>query len=187
MILISEPDFFDGEAGMINALFADGLLCLHLRKPDATLNEIRQLMEKIETNFHPRIMLHSHFELANEYSVRGLHFNERNKGLIGQYAGFSGTKSSTAHSIEALDCIPPGIDYVFFSPLFPSISKSGYRQEWDFARLKKALQQSRNFKVVALGGITPDRIDEVHALGFDDYAMLGSVWNALRGKDLKSL
>lgn len=186
MILISEPQFFEGEAGIINTLFADGLPCLHLRKPDATMDEIRLLMEKIEMRFHPKIMLHSHFELANDYSVRGLHFNERNKGLIEQFAGFSGTKSSTAHSIEALNNIPPGIDYVLFSPLFPSISKSGYRREWDFVELQKALQRTRNVRVVALGGITHERIAEVNALGFDDYAMLGSVWNALRGKDLKA-
>jgi thiamine-phosphate pyrophosphorylase len=65
---------------------------------------------------------------------------------------------------------------VLFSPLFTSVSKAGYSREWDFGQLRKVLQKPRNFKIVALGGITPERIAEVKALGFDDYAMLGSVW-----------
>lgn len=176
MIVISQPIFFEGEADKINRLFAEGLPCLHLRKPDATKEAMEKLLHTIDSRFHARIMLHSHFELATEFSVRGLHFNERNKGLIELYSRFSGAKSTTAHEIAALDNIPAGIDYVLFSPLFPSVSKEGYSREWDFGQLRKALEKPRNFKIVALGGITQERIAEVKALGFDDYAMLGSVW-----------
>jgi thiamine-phosphate pyrophosphorylase len=176
MIAISQPNFFEGEANRINALFAEGLSCLHLRKPDATLDEMRNLLSAIDSRFHPRIMLHSYFELTTAFSVRGLHFNESNKQMIEQYSHFTGIKSTTAHEIAALDHIPAGIDYVLFSPLFPSVSKAGYSREWDFGQLRKVLQKPRNFKIVALGGITPERIAEVKALGFDDYAMLGSVW-----------
>ncbi|MTK54054.1 thiamine phosphate synthase [Paludibacter sp.] len=179
MIAISQPGFFEGEATRINALFAEGLPCLHLRKPDATKVEMEKLLSKIENRFHSRIMLHSHFELATVFSVRGLHFNERNKEMIGHYVDYCGTKSTTAHEIAALDHIPAGIDYVLFSPLFPSVSKQGYSREWDMELLRKALQKPRNFQIVALGGITQERISEVEALGFDDYAMLGSVWQAL--------
>jgi thiamine-phosphate pyrophosphorylase len=32
--------------------------------------------------------------------------------------------------------------------------------------------------VLALGGITPERVGEVHALGFDGVAVLGAIWGA---------
>lgn len=67
-------------------------------------------------------------------------------------------------------------DYAFFGPVFESISKPNYVSNLDF---KKELEQRKNNKtaLIALGGITSENIKTALAFGFDDVALLGSIWN----------
>ena len=70
------------------------------------------------------------------------------------------------------------MDYVFLSPVFDSISKTGYAAAFpDGAELSDRLICSR-YPVYALGGVTRERLEEVHALGFAGAALLGAVWEA---------
>ena len=67
-------------------------------------------------------------------------------------------------------------DYAFFGPVFESISKPNYVSNLDF---KKELEQRKNNKtaLIALGGITSENIKTALTFGFDDVALLGSIWN----------
>lgn len=75
------------------------------------------------------------------------------------------------------------LDYVFLSPIFPSISKAGYGGTGaaaafpDADRLASALAGSR-YPVLALGGVTPERFPELAELGFAGAALLGGIWGA---------
>lgn len=78
LIAITRPDFFEGESGILNALFEAGLEVLHLRKPGAGEAEMRSLVERIEGRFRDRVVLHSCFDLAPELGLRGVHPGSRN-------------------------------------------------------------------------------------------------------------
>ena len=67
--------------------------------------------------------------------------------------------------------------YCFLSPIFDSISKEGYKANFDKLELKEFLAKDRKTKVIALGGLTEENYLEVLELGFDGGAFLGSVWN----------
>jgi thiamine-phosphate pyrophosphorylase len=176
MILITEPNFIPDEEKFINAFFNEGLEILHLRKPKATVLEMQELISKIDEKFHSRIMIHSHYELLENFQLRGLHFTEKSKGQIRSYDEVRCTKSLAIHELSDLKCVDNTINYVFLSPLFPSVSKVGYSKQWNFDRLKAELSSPRTFKTMALGGITLDKIKQVKELGFDDFALLGSIW-----------
>jgi thiamine-phosphate pyrophosphorylase len=72
----------------------------------------------------------------------------------------------------------PTVDYVFLSPIFDSISKVGYQSSYTTDELTRARDEGvidRN--VIAMGGISLDRIPQVAELGFGGVALLGDVWS----------
>jgi thiamine-phosphate pyrophosphorylase len=66
-------------------------------------------------------------------------------------------------------------DYAFFGPVFDSLSKPGHQScvGADF-RLNK---QSAQPKVIALGGVEAQYLQQVKTMGFDGAAVLGTIWN----------
>jgi thiamine-phosphate pyrophosphorylase len=180
MIVISNPQFIPTEIAVINALFEAGLEVFHLRKPEANISEMKDFISQIDDQFHSRIMIHSHYELLDSFNLRGIHFTEKTKELQDSFAHATCIKSMAVHDLPELDNVKPFIDYVFLSPLFPSVSKEGYSKQWDFEELKSELAIKRNFRIIALGGITLGNVKTVNQLGFDDYALLGSIWEPVK-------
>lgn len=188
MILFTDPDFLPNEEKFIHAFFENGLQTLHLRKSESTALQMQNLISKIDEKYHPKIMIHSHYQLMNEFGLKGLHFNEKSKVLISNYTNINCKKSMAMHDLSELKNVESSIDYVFLSPIFSSVSKVGYAKQWDFELMKKELSLSRNFRIVALGGITYNHLNWVHELGFDDYAVLGSVWQPMKaGRSLSEV
>jgi thiamine-phosphate pyrophosphorylase len=65
-------------------------------------------------------------------------------------------------------------DYVFLSPIFDSISKAGYKSAFTEEMLKEASDKGIiDEKVVALGGVTFDKIPYLKKLNFGGAAMMG--------------
>jgi thiamine-phosphate pyrophosphorylase len=72
------------------------------------------------------------------------------------------------------------LDYCFLSPVFDSISKSGYTSAGFLAAekrqgLERALKEAP-LPVLALGGVGPGCLGELRAAGFAGAAVLGAVW-----------
>ena len=61
-------------------------------------------------------------------------------------------------------------DYVTLSPIFDSISKQGYKSAFKLMELKNKIKGK---KVVALGGVTPDKFSYLKSIGFKGAALLG--------------
>ena len=67
---------------------------------------------------------------------------------------------------------------MFLSPIFDSVSKQGYASAFTDNALKQASRDGIiDNKVVALGGVTPDKINYLRQLNFGGAAMLGCVNN----------
>ena len=122
-IVITSPKFLQGEAHFIPRLFAHGVDLLHLRKPGASIEECSQLLDKIPQEWHNRIVLHSHFELASTYRLHGIHLNHRCPQAP---EGFNKSISCSCHSLKEVVHNKPRMNYMFLSPIFDSISKEGY-------------------------------------------------------------
>lgn len=116
---------------------------------------------------------------TQKFYAQGIHYKERDRPPppIGRaYPALS--QSSSLHTLEDLVRDWQNLDYAFLSPIFDSISKDGYTAA-DFPRkeVMAALQQAQ-MPVYALGGITPDRLQQVQELGFAGVGVLGAVWGA---------
>lgn len=174
LIAITAEKFIDNEAETINALFEAGLERLHLRKPHASANECERLILSIGSKWYGRISLHDHFGLAKKYGIGGLHLNSRNPQPP---TGFAGILSRSCHSMEEAAREKHKYDYVFLSPIFDSISKNGYTAAFHRGALQAAARNGCiGGNVIALGGITPERIEEAAACNFGGAAVLGYLW-----------
>lgn len=181
-IVITSPNFLQGEATFISRLFDHGVDLLHLRKPGASMEACRQLLDEIPHEWHNRIVLHSHFELASTYNLHGVHLNHRCPHAP---EGFDKSISCSCHSLEEVEQNKPQKNYVFLSPIFDSISKEGYGAAFSPEVLRDAASQHLiDDKVVALGGIDASHINALKEWHFGGAAFLGDIWNRIDDKDV---
>ena len=167
-IAITEPYFFSGEAEMIVSLLEEhGFWRVHIRKPGATRQQVKKLVEEIPKHLYPSLSFHDHFDLAAELSAGGIHLNSRNPEAPSGWGGLISRSFHSAGEIGSCD-----YDYAFLSPIYPSISKPGYKSVYEPEELKMHV----NSKIFALGGVTPEKFDEIDRLGFGGCAMLGCAW-----------
>lgn len=170
IIGITLSDFpVDNEAERITRLLHSGAVDrMHIRKPHGSADIITGLLDDIPRELHKRLSLHDAPELLERYPDVGFHFNSRYPSGVSAPV-LSRSCHSTAEVLEA----DAELDYVTLSPIFDSLSKSGYKSH-TFQHEHKAVT-ARN--VVALGGVTPPRFPELKERGFSGAAMLGYLWN----------
>lgn len=169
-IFITPEEISDGENELVVRLLDQGWDYVHLRHPAASLSDMRRLIESIPQRYHNRLRLHGHFELATQFNLGGLHLNGRCPKAPDFYTG---SVSRSCHSIEELtkstDC-----DYVTLSPIFDSISKPGYKSSFTADELLQLNEISKPL-VIALGGITPERLEQLKPYNFGGYAVKGAI------------
>lgn len=178
MIVITNPVFVEDEISIIHALLAEGLPLLHIRKPDFSEMEMAQFIHQIKLEFRCNLVLHNHHQLAEDFGINRLHFSEKerkqNIDFLAKFPKRCRYKSTSTHSIDDFNELDH-FDYAFLSPVFKSISKENYSPE---TNLFEALKSRTNIhtKVIALGGIDSANIQKTLENGFDDVALLGTIW-----------
>ncbi len=178
VMVITSPQFLPDEASLLEALLAYGADRIHLRKPGCSEQELACLIEQLPPHCHPRLSLHDHFALAERYGIGGIHLNGRNPVPP---PGYRGIVSRSCHSLSEVARYKAGVDYLFLSPIFDSISKTGYRAAFPPQVLDEAARSGLiDRKVVALGGVSAQKMPQVRAWGFGGVAVLGAVWQQCR-------
>lgn len=181
LIVISYPENIPGEHDLLTSLFTEGLELFHLRKPNFTKNQLKEYIKLIPAKFHKNIIIHSHHELINDYKLKGLHFNQKNKHINDRYDQWNIVKSLSTHSLEEVMEVDPTFDYIFLSPIYNSISKSGYNSKFTISQLKGFFSSNTlRGDVIALGGISIKKITELMQTGFNGFALLGDIWGKLQ-------
>lgn len=193
VIVITLPTQVKNEARLIEQMLECGVDRVHIRKPTWSSTKIKELIAAIDVKYRERLTLHDCFELCDELSVGGVQVNGRNPEVP---AFFCGVVSSSCHTLEEVDsfleCMRicnslDSIDsssglqsfesYVTLSPIFNSISKSGYVANFSDMQLREAAERGIiNSKVFAMGGVTPKDFGYLRSLGFGGVALLGYVW-----------
>lgn len=173
MIAITSARAIDGEAATIRRLLANGFDIVHLRKPEADIDYCRTLLRELTPAERGRIVIHDHLSLYEEFSLRGAHLN---RNITNYPEGYNGSRSRSCHSFSEVVEHIEECDYLFLSPIFDSISKQGYRSTFSHDELRSAAAEGIiDSRVVALGGVTHDRIDYLRSLNFGGAAMQGAL------------
>lgn len=169
VVVITDPGHVADEAAKIGMLLNCGVDYVHVRKPDWSLREVKNLIEDIPYGVRKRLKLHGHFELLHEMNLGGAHLNQRNK--TAPYTAINVTRS--CHTLEELKDISQ-YEYVTLSPIFDSISKSGYLSRFNLDNLSEIVSDK---DVIALGGVSPDKFLLLRQKGFSGAALLGYIWS----------
>ncbi|MBV8325890.1 thiamine phosphate synthase [Chryseobacterium sp.] len=178
MILVITSEFtVPNETTVINQMFGEGLDVLHVRKPLISRNEMIDFLCKIDEAFYPRLALHTHHDLGKDNRISRIHYREADRKEKKYKPCKDGKNiiSTSVHDISAYNTLEKEWEYAFISPFFPSISKKGYGEN---SMVMKNIGQRNNpdVKLIALGGIHPDNIQQVLETGVDGVALLGAIW-----------
>ncbi len=181
LILISNPDDLENEHVVLHQLFEAGLTHFHIRKPEYTLDEMRNYIEKIQPQYYNKVVIHSFHQFVVEYNLKGFHYGAKTMHLLSKNDGKNRHRSFSAHSlIELIDLQYKNFDYIFLSPIFNSISKKEYHSGFNLAQLMEFFAESElTTDVVALGGIKSENVALLEQVGFSGIGLLGSIWNML--------
>lgn len=176
IIVITLPQFIVGEGEKIVHLLQH-VDFIHIRKPGASKEDVESLIRSIPREYHSRLVLHDHHCLALKYKLHGVHLNSRNP-LPPE--GWTGSVSRSCHSLEEVCEWKERCAYVSLSPIFDSISKEGYHSAFSLEQLKEAHSNGIiDGKVMALGGVTFSKVDELLNIGFGGVMILGDAWDNL--------
>ncbi|MDQ0592468.1 thiamine-phosphate pyrophosphorylase [Chryseobacterium ginsenosidimutans] len=177
IIVITPEEIIQNETEIINELFQEGLDLLHVRKPFINQDEMIDFIQKIDSDFHHQLVLHSHYQLANNFNTSRFHFREidRRNDLFKSFAEH--IISTSVHDIKTFNELNEDWEYAFISPVFQSISKKGYGENSTILNDIKNRNNS-NVKLIALGGINEHNINEVLDSEIDGVALLGAIWKS---------
>ena len=184
IIAITTPKIISDDGYIIRGLLDNGVDIVHLRKPESTIDECRRLLSNLGEEYRARIVVHDYPELYYEFSLRGVHIN-KNIGTLPD--GYDGLRTRSCHSFEEVVRYKDECDYLFLSPIFDSISKAGYHSAFDECSLRQAsISGVIDSRVIALGGVTFNKIDYLKNLNFGGVAMSGAIYSVDAVDGLKS-
>lgn len=182
MIVITNPEPLVNEAYIIKRLFEEGLQLLHIRKPEISRVDLERFIHTISIQHHDKLVLHQHYDLVEQFDINRIHFTEKDIPDFDRIVNRLGNDqkwifSTSTHCIEDFNNLPYSYRYSFLSPVYNSISKPGYRSDFD---LCESVKKRTNFKtkLIALGGITCNNSIQTQQSGFDGIAVLGAIWKA---------
>lgn len=191
IIVMSTPGRWENystsyEVETVTELFEAGLAQFHLRKPTYSVTQLKDWLDKLNPKYLPRIVLHSFHDLALDYNVGGIHLSERQRkrclqsreqvDFLTKQMGHL-KLSSSFHTLVDLRFAPKIYQYAFISPVFDSVSKPHHTAAFHRDELQRAVAGSRNL-VIALGGVTAERIPTAQYIGFHGVGLLGAIWKS---------
>lgn len=187
--IISTPNKFNSEIPLVVKLFQAGLMTFHLRKNNFSTKKLSEYLEAIPSQYHNRIVIHSHHKLALKYQLKGIHITKhhrRNKlknwtkliWLRLRRPKLSVTRSF--HQLETLLENKKKYKYVFINPYFSKIDMSKNSFDVNKNYLKTVIAKSA-CPVYASGNITDENYPLLQDMGLAGFSLSKSIWNKSDG------
>jgi thiamine-phosphate diphosphorylase len=156
-------------------------VALHLRGPGTSAARLYELAAELRgpaRTAGARLLANDRIDLALAADLDGVHLRERSlapeiaRRLLpgGRLVGLS------VHAEAAARAAGPEVDYlvvgtVFATPSHPDATPGGLA-------LVKRVRAAARGPVLAIGGVTPERVAQVRSAGAHGVAVLGGVWGA---------
>jgi len=162
------------------AVFSGGCRWLSIREKDLPAAERLALTERLvrlAARWQASVTVHD--DLAAAALAGGVHLPRGGDVAAARAAlGARALIGVSAHDLgEAEAAAATGADYITLSPIFPSISKPGHGAEPSLAALR-VVSQAMALPVLALGGVTADKVRACLHAGAAGIAVIGAVAQA---------
>ncbi len=183
IIVVSSNHKIKDETDIYKELFEAGADYLHVRKYGYPTRKIVSMVERIPEEYHSRIILHSHFNVAKKYKLGGIHIPRKvrkdfifMKLLLGSYKKNGKYIISTSyHSTRKIERAHSFYTYFFMNNFFGSIHSKGKHAYKDPDKLEDFLKDTVK-DIVPLGGIDANNIRYIKEIGFTSVAIHGALW-----------
>lgn len=183
LALIADGFTDDGRADRAVTAVEAGVRWVHLRdhdaRPEAFLESARTLVPRLRAAAEDvTLTINSRIEVADELGL-GLHVGWRGPTVpeAREVLGPDSLIGYSAHEpVEAEGDRTQGVDYYFFSPVYPTSSKSD-QPPTGIGPLRAFCRTAAPVPVLALGGITPKRVSVCREAGAHGVAVLSGIMN----------
>ena len=158
-----------------------GATCVQLREKDLSGGDLYDLAVTVHAVLRGRALLlvNDRVDVAIAAGADGVHLPEHTLPLqkLRDYVGDACIVGRSVHSVEAaVRAEQEGADYVLAGAVYESPSHPG--QPPAGPALVRAVAEAVRVPVLAVGGITPERVAEVIAAGADGVAVIGAILDA---------
>jgi len=175
-------------ADVVEECLAAGLRAVQLREKDLEARDLLTLADTLReaTQRHgARLIVNDRADVALAASADGVQ-RTHSSLPVSALRGFTPPGflvGASVHSeAEARDAAAQGADFIVFGPVYDTASKRRYGPPQGLAALE-AVTHAVNRPVLAVGGLTPERVPEVLAAGAAGVAVLGALYAAARPAD----
>lgn len=161
------------------ALAAAGPLALHLRAPGLTgaaLLALARQLQNVVTGTASRLIVNDRADVARICGAGGVHLPEQGLPIAAARALLpaGATVGRSVHSAEdARRAADQGADYVFLGPIWETPSHPGRPPLGP-----DAIAAAQPARVIAIGGVTPERARVCREAGAYGVAAIRAVWEA---------
>ncbi|MGL1901121.1 MAG: thiamine phosphate synthase [Fibrobacterales bacterium] len=172
IIGITSPATIENEVSLIEEMLDLGAYKFHIRKPNWTPKQLVPFLESFQKSYRKKLVLHDlkHWPFTELFG--GVHLKSKQTNFALKKSVRSLSRS--CHSLIEIEKFGNELDYMFLSPIFDSISKEGYKAQFNDECLRKPNLK----KVYALGGVSVERLEDVYGYGFKGAAVLGALWGS---------
>jgi thiamine-phosphate pyrophosphorylase len=186
LTVVTSSTSIENEHQIIERMFRHGLRYLHVRKPKYTKEKMKKYLEGFSEEYLEKIIVHSHHSLALSMNLKGIHLTEKHRensfGVWKKFRLYKLVKprlqiTTSFHKLHDINHSNEKYDYIFFSPVFKSISKEDYDPAYTLGTIYDTLHHTKE-NVVALGGVTDENIATCYETRFWGVALSGYLWQA---------
>jgi len=145
---------------------------LQLRAPDASARELEREAMRLVAGSPVPVLISSRCDVAIAAGAAGVNLPERDIGIeFARGLMMRGLVGRSVHSVDgAKQAQDQGADFVIFGPVWPSASHPAVHPAGLEALASVAA--AVRIPVLAIGGVTEDRIAAVHSAGAAGYAAI---------------
>jgi len=159
---------------------AGSAVALHARNPAAAGRALFHVAERMVAHARPpeaAVFVSGRPDIARAVGAQGVHLPQDALAPADARTVFGpGWIGASVHSeAEARTAVDEGVDYLIAGTIFPSESHPGHLSAGLVLIERLA---PLGVPVIAIGGITPERVAEVKAAGAYGVAAIGALWRA---------
>jgi hydroxymethylpyrimidine kinase / phosphomethylpyrimidine kinase / thiamine-phosphate diphosphorylase len=164
-------------------LVQQGVTCIQLRMKDVPKQRMHDEIKRsvaITKKFGARLFLNDYWELAIHFGVDGVHLGqedleEADIDRIYDAGLYLGLSTHCYYEVARAHAINPS--YIACGPIYPTTSKDMAFSAQGREQLQR-WRRTLNYPLVAIGGITLERLPEVLNTGVDGVALISTITKA---------
>jgi len=163
---------------VVAACLAAGLPAVEVREKDLPVTEVAALCRRIRAlRPAPFLIVNDRVDVALAVGAHGVQRTHASLAVdeLRVVADKRVRVGASVHSLEdARDAAARGADWLFFGPVYDTPSKRPYGAPQGLAALER-VASAVAVPVVAIGGITPDRVADVRRAGARGIAVISAI------------